>query len=79
VAWQKKAPLLKRGKLCVDGASSSRCSAAPLHGRSRRVRSNRIRLERSREKVGVDPNELRTVFATALVRAGTSLDAAETA
>ena len=33
-------------------------------------------LERSREKVGVDPEELRTVFATALVRAGTSLDAA---
>jgi hypothetical protein len=31
-------------------------------------------LERSREKVGVDPDELRTVFATALVRAGTSLD-----
>jgi hypothetical protein len=33
-------------------------------------------LERSREKVGVDPEELRTVFATALSRAGTSLDAA---
>ena len=33
-------------------------------------------LERSREKVGVDPEELRTVFATALARAGTSLDAA---
>ena len=33
-------------------------------------------LERSREKVGVDPDELRTVFATALARAGTSLDAA---
>jgi hypothetical protein len=32
--------------------------------------------ERSREKVGVDPDELRTVFATALARAGTSLDAA---
>jgi superfamily II DNA or RNA helicase len=31
-------------------------------------------LERSREKVGVDPDELRTVFATALGRAGTSLD-----
>jgi superfamily II DNA or RNA helicase len=33
-------------------------------------------LERSREKVGVDPEELRSVFATALARAGTSLDAA---
>jgi superfamily II DNA/RNA helicase len=32
--------------------------------------------ERSREKVGVDPDELRAVFATALARAGTSLDAA---
>ena len=31
--------------------------------------------ERSREKVGVDPDELRRVFATALTRAGTSLDA----
>jgi superfamily II DNA or RNA helicase len=34
-------------------------------------------LERSREKVGVNPEELRTVFATALFRAGTSLDAAQ--
>jgi hypothetical protein len=33
--------------------------------------------ERSREKVGVDPDELRAVFATALARAGTSLDAAQ--
>jgi SNF2 family DNA or RNA helicase len=33
-------------------------------------------LERSREKVGVDPDELRAVVATALTRAGTSLDAA---
>ena len=33
-------------------------------------------LEHSREKVGVDPDELRAVFATALARAGTSLDAA---
>jgi hypothetical protein len=33
-------------------------------------------LERSREKVGVNPDELRSVFATALTRAGTSLDAA---
>jgi superfamily II DNA or RNA helicase len=33
-------------------------------------------LERSREKVGVNSEELRTVFATALSRAGTSLDAA---
>jgi hypothetical protein len=33
-------------------------------------------LERSREKVGVDPDELKSVFATALSRAGTSLDAA---
>jgi ERCC4-related helicase len=32
-------------------------------------------LEQSREKVGVDPEELRAVFATALARAGTSLDA----
>jgi hypothetical protein len=32
-------------------------------------------LERSREKVGVDPDELRAVVATALDRAGTSLDA----
>jgi hypothetical protein len=32
--------------------------------------------ERSREKVGVDPDELRGVVATALIRAGTSLDAA---
>jgi SNF2 family DNA or RNA helicase len=32
--------------------------------------------ERSREKVGVDPDELRSVFATALARAGTSLDRA---
>jgi hypothetical protein len=32
-------------------------------------------LEQSREKVGVDPDELRSVFATALARAGTSLDA----
>jgi superfamily II DNA or RNA helicase len=31
-------------------------------------------LEQSREKVGVDPEELRAVFATALARAGTSLD-----
>jgi superfamily II DNA or RNA helicase len=36
----------------------------------------RATLERSREKVGVDPDELRGVFATALTRAGTSLDAA---
>jgi hypothetical protein len=35
-------------------------------------------LERSREKVGVDPDELRAVFAKALDRAGTSLDAART-
>jgi hypothetical protein len=33
-------------------------------------------LEQSREKVGVDPEELRSVFATALARAGSSLDAA---
>jgi hypothetical protein len=33
--------------------------------------------ERSREKVGVDPDELRSVFGTALARAGTSLDAAQ--
>src|SRR5439155_2927971 len=33
-------------------------------------------LERSREKVGVDPDELRSVVGTALARAGTSLDAA---
>jgi hypothetical protein len=33
-------------------------------------------LERSREKVGVDPDELRSAFATALGRAGTTLDAA---
>jgi superfamily II DNA or RNA helicase len=32
-------------------------------------------LEQSREKVGVDPEELRAVFAAALARAGTSLDA----
>jgi hypothetical protein len=32
-------------------------------------------LEQSREKVGVDPEELRAVFSTALARAGTSLDA----
>jgi superfamily II DNA or RNA helicase len=32
-------------------------------------------LERAREKVGVDPDELKSVFATALSRAGTSLDA----
>jgi hypothetical protein len=34
-------------------------------------------LERSREKVGVDPDELRAVFGTALARAGTSLGAAQ--
>jgi superfamily II DNA or RNA helicase len=34
-------------------------------------------LERSRERVGVDPDELRSVFATALSRAGTSLDATQ--
>ncbi|MEY9161640.1 DISARM system SNF2-like helicase DrmD [Bradyrhizobium japonicum] len=33
-------------------------------------------LERSREKVGVDPDELRSVFQTALARAGMSLDSA---
>jgi hypothetical protein len=33
-------------------------------------------LEHSREKVGVNPEELRAVFATALSRAGISLDAA---
>jgi superfamily II DNA or RNA helicase len=34
-------------------------------------------LERSREKVGVDPDELKSVFATAIARAGTSLDATQ--
>jgi hypothetical protein len=42
--------------------------------RAKEIDDLREVLERSREKVGVDPDELRTVFATALVRAGTSLD-----
>jgi SNF2 family DNA or RNA helicase len=51
-------------------------TAARRARQSREIDDLRETLERSREKVGVDPDELRSVFATALVRAGTSLDGA---
>jgi superfamily II DNA or RNA helicase len=50
--------------------------AARRARQSKEIDDLRETLERSREKVGVDPDELRSVFATALARAGMSLDGA---
>jgi hypothetical protein len=51
-------------------------TAARRTRQAKEIDDLRETLERSREKVGVDPDELRTIFATALARAGISLDAA---
>jgi superfamily II DNA or RNA helicase len=56
----------------MDDATEAR-----LARQAKEIDDLRETLERSRAKVGVDPDELRAVFGSALSRAGTSLDAAQ--